>query len=418
MAHEMGLGKTCVSLRLIAQLGGDALVIVPKSMIGQWLVQADLWTPDLEMSLHGGGSVVVTNYERVLARPHEYDRHWGVIILDEAQRIKNWQTKTARLCKSLKADRHYALTGTPIENDINDLYSILEFIGVDVIHEALGVCGRAVINPKTAVAKYVSRALARKKYNSHFYDKVIGCIGNYMIRRRLDDMIEMPSIMVKRVEVCLNEEERQIYTDISRQLMVYVDGREFNITNALTRLTYLREVCNGIPTLLDDGGTSSKIEEVVGCAAEIAKSGNRSIIFTEFLRMASRLVSRLREMGYVVAELSGRIKDYDEEKAKDWDIIVCTKAGEVGHDLQRASYVLNVDLPYNPARVLQRVGRARRVGQDRGVVVVNFVVPGTVEDRILEILYEKRRVFYDVVDTGISMDRDLIRNIVQGLAKS
>ncbi|KKN52680.1 hypothetical protein LCGC14_0610130 [marine sediment metagenome] len=374
VAHDMGLGKTLIALKTIERVRGPALVVLPKSMIGQWVKQLKLWTPHLTYSIREfdrSVDVNIVNYEFLLRKFQPFIIPWGIIVVDEAQRIKNRETKIARILRFLGSSRRLALTGTPIENSEDDLKSIMEFLNVPAE-------------------------------------------GN-MIRRRTSDYLDLPAVVVERVESNLDSVAVKIYKEILSGLVHEVLGETFEVTNVLAKLTYLRQCCNGIPTLKGENrGTSPKCVEVVRVAMEIVAAGNKAIIFSEFRRMAEMVSENLRERGVRIAMLTGVTKDHEAEKESDWDVMICTKTGELGHDLQRANYVLNIDLPYNPARVMQRIGRAQRNGQTKSVVVVNFVVPGTVEERILEILYEKRQVWYREIDTGISMNRDLIRQIVQG----
>ena len=409
LADSMGLGKTIQAITAIKRLGVKALIFCPKSVIKQWVKEIKKWS-DLNVITPDGPSrrrvyesttadIILLNYEKVWREiEQEYlDKlDYGIIILDEAQRIKNWKAKQTRAIKILPDPRYkWALTGTPLENRISELISILEFLGV-------WPYGR----------KYRGNCWEDRE----LLDEIL---WESMLRRVFDDIGYMPPAVVNNYYIELRPYQKELYRKFLNELVVYIRDKEFNVVNALARMTRLRQIANSVQLIDKERKDSNKLRELVILVDERVEQGKKVVVFSEFKQMCYIIRNVLGKLGFSMAFIRGdRECDVENEKRKfqnESQVMLCTKSGEVGLNLQVAHDIINFELPYNPARVLQRIGRCRRIGQTKPVNVINLLGLNTIDERILEILYEKRKVFSRIIEPhsiGVQMSRELIRELV------
>ena len=350
------------------------------------------------------GFFTIVNYEQVLG---DADAINGVlkpdvVVLDEAQRIKNWQTKTARRVKSLRAPYAFVLTGTPVENRIDELYSIIQYLDPEIFGPlfrfnrdfyALDERGRPVDYKNLAGLREPVRPL--------------------MLRRRKADVEkELPGRTVKNYFVAMAEEQKLRYEDYrlpAARLIAQAQRRplrsqEFNRLQQL--LACMRMVCD-TPAILDPScRVSPKLEELEKILGDLLEEPDRKIIiFSEWERMLTMVRELAGELGVETAWHTGSLPQ--ERRRAEINrfkrdpacrLFLSTDSGSVGLNLQVASAVINDDLPWNPARLEQRIARAWRKNQTRSVTVVNLVTEGSIEHNILHLLGQKQALADGVLD--------------------
>lgn len=398
LADEMGLGKTMQAIlaaRLLwrEQKINQLLIVCPKPLISTWQDEIRKWWPAAAPNTRIAGSnrqfflklgtdnvtVKIINYEAI-AREAEWLREQSfghdLIIIDEAQRIKNAESKTAQAVKALNSPRRWALTGTPLENRIDDLVSILEYACPNLI--------------KSAEPDHVRQSMRP-----------------FFLRRRAEDVLpELPEKEDQDVPVELESAQRDAYKLAEQQGIVKLNeqGDSITVQHVFALIQRLLQICNWEPV----GGASAKLDRISSDLEEVIESGRKVLIFSNFVSEEFGLRRLRNELPSVcrVVEMHGSIPEQQRESAKkafDTDERINTmllhyRVGGVGLNLQAASYVYLFDRWWNPAVEDQAVKRAHRVGQHRKVFVRRLYCQGTIEQRILQKLAEKRRLFAQMID--------------------
>lgn len=424
IADEMGLGKTLQAIAaagLMARAFGieKVLVVCPSSLKYQWKQEIEKFTDRTAQVIQGlwhlrqdqyqtPAFFKIINYD-VIHRDRMAIEKWApdLIILDEAQRIKNWKTRLAKSVKQLSSPYAIVLTGTPLENRLEELYSIVEFI--DRHH--LGPLFRfldahQIIDPEGKVAGYK---------DLHRLGKTLESI---LIRRSKKEVLtQLPERMDKNYFVKLTLEQRQIHEE-NREIAARVvqKWRRYHFLSdedqqrLMMALQNMRMVCDN--TYLIDKQTikGQKIDELEILLREIFENPkNKVLIFSQWVRMGELVSAMLKVNNWKYVYLHGGVpsnKRGDLIKGFKGDpeclIFLSTDAGGTGLNLQQASVVINLDLPWNPAVLEQRIGRVHRLGQERAVQVVNFVAEDSIESGMLALYRFKRSMFAGVLDGGQS----------------
>ncbi len=422
IADEMGLGKTIQAIaacEIMARgLGvGKVLVVCPASLKYQWKSEIErtidrkvkiISGPLLERQKQYGHAdfFKIVNYD-VIFRDKETIRHWSpdLIILDEAQRIKNWKTRLARSVKQLESPYAIVLTGTPLENRLEELHSIVEFI--DRHH--LGPLFRflnyhQLINEENKPAGYKNLNELGKSLES------------IMVRRNRREVLpQLPQRIDKNHFVAMTPQQAKVH-DEYRDMVARIVSKwrryhfltEEDKKRLMIFLQNMRMVCNSTYLLDETSNFGNKMNELEIQLSEILESPETKIvIFSQWLRTMELIIRILEHRKWKYVFLHGGVPS-----AKRGDLIerfrtdkICriflsTEAGGVGLNLQSASFVINMDLPWNPAVLEQRIGRAHRMGQRKVVRVINFIAENSIEHGILGLLKYKKSVFAGVLDGG------------------
>jgi hypothetical protein len=328
--------------------------------------------------------------------------HPDVVVLDEAQRIKNWQIKTARRVKSLRSPFAFVLTGTPVENRIDELYSIVQYLDPELVGPLFRFNRDFYeLDERGRPVDYKNLAELRRR------------LQPVMLRRRKSDVeSELPGRTVKTYFVPMAEEQALRYADYSKQaasLLAQARRRpltpkEFERLQML--LACMRMICD-TPAILDPTcRVSPKLEELEGILSDLLEEpGRKIIVFSEWERMLEMVRELAAELGEEVAWHTGSVPQqrrraeivrFKQDPA--CRLFLSTDSGSVGLNLQVASAVVNVDLPWNPAKLEQRIARAWRKNQTRSVSVVNLVCEGSIEHQILHLLGHKQALADGVLD--------------------
>ncbi len=420
LADEMGLGKTIQAIaacELLARRAGieRVLVVCPASLKAEWEEQIARFTDRPTRSVYGPRAArlaayreppffTIVNYEQVLGDAGEINDllRPDIVILDEAQRIKNWQTKTARKVKSLRSPYAFVLTGTPVENRIDELYSIVQYLDPELLGPLFRF-NRSFyeLDERGRPVEYRNLADLRRR------------VEPVLLRRRKSDVeTELPPRNVKTYLVPMVPEQAARYEDYRApmlQLVARAQRRpltpaEFDRMQML--LACMRMVCD-TPAILDpECRVCPKLEELEGILGDLLEEPDRKIIvFSEWERMLEMVRELAGELGVEVAWHTGsvpQLRRREEINRFKQDpscrLFLSTDSGSVGLNLQAASAVVNIDLPWNPAKLEQRIGRAWRKFQTRSVTVVNLVTEGSIEHAIMHLLNVKQALADGLLD--------------------
>ncbi|MCR4290213.1 MAG: DEAD/DEAH box helicase [Candidatus Scalindua sp.] len=420
IGDDMGLGKTIQALtaaELMVKLFNikKVLIVSPTSLKHQWKEEIEKFCGRSSCVIEGlnhnrqklyqdESFYKLVNYELIF-RDIEYIRNWSpdLIILDEAQRIKNWKTRTAKYVKQLDSTFAIVLTGTPIENKIEELHSIMELI--DRHH--LGPLYRFVQMHR--IVDEGGKVVGYKDLKS-----IRNSLGSVLIRRKKDEVLEqLPERIDKNFFVPMTKEQNIIH-DENYDIVVRLVAKwrrykflcEADQRRLLIALNFMRMAADN--TYLVDKKTihGPKIDELEVIVKELIIEGKeKAVIFSQWLKMTELVEHVLTRNGIKFVHLNGSVpskkrKDLISQFKEDPECMVflSTDAGGVGLNLQSGSVVINMDIPWNPAILEQRIGRVHRLGQKRAVRVINFVSSASIESRILELLKFKKSLFAGVLD--------------------
>jgi ERCC4-related helicase len=423
LADEMGLGKTIQAIAACALLHhlGKAqrvLIVTPASLKTEWEEQIRRFS-DLSLRLVFGGRAqrarlyaepdppffTITNYEQILADSLDINARLcpDIVVLDEAQRIKNWSTKTAQAVKRLESRYAFVLTGTPIENRIDELRSIVDFLDP------------AILGPLFRFNREYYELDARGRPSGYRnLDKLRDCVRPIMIRRRKTDVeTELPDRRDRTHFVKLTQTMRDEYEAINRQVAEILARSKRRALTAkeqdhlMVLLNMLRMICDS-PGIMKDNPSRDcpKLDELARVLDECLEDNDvKVIVFSEWIGMLERVrewADRHR-IGYAwhtgsVSQKQRRAEILAFRQDPDCRLFLSTDSGGVGLNLQNASVVINCDLPWNPARLEQRIARAWRKNQLRPVTVVNLVAEDTIEHGMLASLAQKMDLAVGVLD--------------------
>lgn len=434
LADDMGLGKTlqavAAGLCLKQQIGlKRVLIICPASLKYQWQAEIHRFTSERCEVIGGdkkergsiysaakseGGFIApedrpmffVVNFELV---HRDLDLLKGLkpdlLIVDEAQRIKNFRTKTNKAVIQIPAPCMFVLTGTPLENQLMELYTIMRIID----DRALGK------NPVAFRDRYVITDRFGGITGYRLVEEVTRKIASLTLRRTKQQALsQLPPIIEQPRWLELTDVQRRIYKELRghvREMLSDDSWDKVKANNAMTLVQRLREVCDS-PELIDPEYTESqKLTELLTIVEdEVVALDRQVIIFTQWTRMGEIIERELKKAGYELVYLHGGVNAKARQQmvegfqAGEHRIFLSTDAGGVGLNLQSASLVVNFDLPFNPAKLNQRIGRAHRIGQENTVIVVNLLCRNTIEHRLMQVLKEKQALFDSVF--GDISDRD------------
>ncbi len=414
LADEMGLGKTMqaiVGLRLLAHQGQvrRALLVCPKPLVTNWQRELAQWAPELLVTVIEGNQtrrewlwknanegVLIANYESLVRdrahvelQPDPFD----LMIIDEAQRIKNRLGSTNEVICSVPRKKSWALTGTPIENSIEDLVGIFQFVSPGCLHPQM----------KTPTIRR--------------------SVTDYVIRRTKDQVLtDLPPKMFRDAEISLSAEQRIAYDLAENEGVVRLHEMKDDLTiqHVFELVLRLKQICNFDPA----SGSSAKFDRLEADLEECAASGRKAIVFSQWVKTIESLSARLERFNPL--EYHGKIpsarRDAVIESFRDNPdrhvMLMSYGAGSVGLNLQFASYVFLFDRWWNPAVEDQAINRAHRIGVTGPVTVTRFLSVGTIEERINRVLEEKRELFHAVFDPSTSDKRlGLSRDEIFGLFK-
>ena len=422
IADDMGLGKTLQAIaatELLRKESGilSAFIICPTSLKYQWKSEIDKFTGQQAWVIEGLITKRIEQYKNdYFYKIVSYNTAINdikeisatlpdIVILDEAQRIKNFKTKISRHIKKLKAPYSFVLTGTPLENKLEELYSIVQFTNP----YTLGPFYRFIHEHRITDGK--GKVIGYQDLN-----KIGEILSGTMIRRRKKDvLLQLPERMDKVLFVTMTEFQSKIheeYRQYTAQLILKWHRQGFlnekDRQNLMIFLNTMRMVCDSTYILDQTTRHDTKIDELLNILDKVFTEGNEKVvIFSQWERMTRIVGQELDARNVKFQYLHGGIPGADRGKLfenfnndPDCRVFLSTDAGGVGLNLQVASLLINLDIPWNPAILEQRIGRIYRIGQKRNVSVINMVSTGTIEHKMLGVLSFKKGLSEGILDQG------------------
>ena len=449
LADDMGLGKTIQILSLLLVLRNQnrdqrqpSLLVAPASLLANWAWELERFAPGLNaliahpsalpaadlMTLAPGRlqdvDLVITSYGSLLRIPWIADASWRLVVIDEAQAIKNPDAKQTRIAKKLKAQAKFALTGTPVENRIGDLWSIFDFTNP------------GLLGTSEQFSNFVKR-LEGRTHNP--YAPLRELVRPYILRRLKTDktvIVDLPDKTEVKAFCQLSRKQAALYKQAVEELAEALDGADGIRRKGLV-LSFLmrfKQICNHPSQWLGDGawseGDSGKWARLRDIVEVIAAKQEKVLVFTQFREMTAPLAAFLGSIfgraGLVLhgqTEVKKRrdlVRRFQEEEAVPF-FVLSLKAGGAGLNLTAASHVVHFDRWWNPAVENQATDRAFRIGQNKNVLVHKFVCRGTVEEKIDQMIESKRQLSKDLIEGGAELlltelqDEDLLKLVALDL---
>lgn len=444
LADDMGLGKTIQVLSLLLILKREnkakgagahrpSVLVAPASLLANWAAEAERFAPGLRLAVvHPSAmaaadfraldansldevDLVITSYGALLRQPVLQTMNWRLAVIDEAQAIKNPGTKQTRQVKKLQAQSRIALTGTPVENRLSDLWSIFDFT-----HPGL-------LGSDKVFAKF-SKRLAKDQH----FGPLRTLVQPYILRRLKTDkqvISDLPDKVELKAWCPLSPAQAALYQQAVKELAAALEGSDGMSRKGLVLAALMRfkQICNHPSQWLGDGGwkpeDSGKFARLRELAEVIAAKQEKMLVFTQFRETTEPLAAFLGSIfgreglvlhgGTPVGQRRALVKRFQEDEQTPF-FVLSLKAGGAGLNLTAASHVIHFDRWWNPAVENQATDRAFRIGQQRNVLVHKFVCRGTVEDRIDQLIESKQQLVNDVLEGGAELrltemsDRELL----------
>jgi superfamily II DNA or RNA helicase len=431
LADEMGLGKTLQILTYLRAVSAPSLVVCPASLLFNWRRETERFAPELKVLLIDGSDrasrfALIPNYEVVLTsypllrRDIEFYRpfRFGAIILDEATHIKNPDTQNAQAATALRGEQRFVLTGTPVENSVRDLWSIMNFVLPGYLGSREEFRERYEI-PISRGSEPERRRLANR-------------LRPVMLRRLKKDVLQDLPEKLEQTAFCdLSAEQRELYAKLQAEgrkkldLLAKEKGSNQARMTMLTTLLRLRQACCDIRLLGQEPvARSGKLDLLLELLEEAIDGGHRVLVFSQFVTMLSLLRHELNSLDAQYCYLDGSTKDRAAvvdrfQNQSDIPVfLISLKAGGVGLNLAAADTVFHFDPWWNPAVEDQATDRAHRIGQMRAVTSYKLITRGTVEEKILALQNKKREIIDATVEseeplmTGLSLEE--ISDLLEG----
>jgi len=445
LADDMGLGKTIQTIALLLhdkekdELDRPALVICPTSVVGNWRREVQRFGPDLRVMVHHGTGraegedlrqealehdLVISTYGLAWRDLEDLQRvPWRYVFLDEAQNIKNPSTKQARAVRRLEGERRVALTGTPVENRLSELWSIMSFLNPGY----LGGFDRFRRSYAVPIERY---------QDDEALSELRTLVQPFVLRRvKTDPLViqDLPEKLDAKVYCNLTREQATLYEAIVQDAMASINESDQDIARrgrVLAMLTRLKQLCDHPALMLGDGSAigrrSGKVNRLTEMLEEVLAVGDRALVFTQFAQMGHLLQRYLQETfqqevlflygGTPQKRRDAMVTRFQEDENAPSIFLLSLKAGGTGLNLMRANHVFHFDRWWNPAVENQATDRAYRIGQRRDVQVHKFVTVGTLEERIDALIESKRELAENVVGAGESwltdLNTDALRELV------
>lgn len=403
LADDMGLGKTLQTIAFLSsqvQADTSVLILAPSGLIYNWADEFQKFAPDLDVAVVHG---LKSHRESILAENHQIyvtsyatfrqdseiyrDLSFDFLFLDEAQVMKNAQTKIAQSLRRFVVPSVFALSGTPIENHLGELWSIFQIVLPGLLP-------------------------AKKEFMKLSTERVAQFIKPFVMRRKKEDVLtELPDLIEVVYKNELDDQQKAIYLAQLQQMQEHlgqVSDLEFqrNRVEILTGLMRLRQICDTPALFMEDyQGESGKLDSLRDLLVQIAEGGHRVLIFSQFRGMLDRIEQELPDLGLTSFKITGSTPSQErQEMTKAFNqgerdvFLISLKAGGVGLNLTGADTVILVDLWWNPAVESQAIGRAHRMGQEQAVEVYRLVTRGTIEEKIQELQEKKKNLVSEILD--------------------
>ena len=435
LADEMGLGKTIQVIYYIKQMLKDSptskfLIVVPTSLAYNWEHEFDSFASQIKKAICIGSkekrkhilkdlnkiNVIITTYGLLREDEEIYENlNFNTMIIDEAQNIKNNHAGITKVVKSIKAETKFALTGTPLENSILELWSIFDFIMPGYLANLTKFQSKYKIKDFDEDSEILIKGLSKQ-------------INPFILRRKKSDVVkELPEKLINDIYIDLKDEQKKLYVAELNRVKEEMDKiiKEEGMNKArfliLQLLTKLRQICID-PSIVYDNYTdgSNKIEQLENIVSEYTKNNHKVLIFSSFKTALNIVKEKLNNAKIKTYMIDGsvpaktRIEMVDNFNEND-DIkvfLIMLKSGGTGLNLASADVVIHLDLWWNPQAENQATDRAHRIGQTTTVEVIHLITKGTIEEKILE-LQNKKRILSDKLIDGEIRDKNIISELTK-----
>lgn len=442
IADEMGLGKTVQAIgaaELLRKAGlvTSVLIVCPTSLKYQWQKEIERFTDSSAVVIEGDPTRRAQMYKAEafykIVSYHAMNRdvrlkgemYAECVIMDEVQRLKNWNTQIARSARHIHSDYAIVLSGTPLENKLEDLYSVMQIVD----QYCLGPYYKFI--EETAVRDETGKVLSYRNLNM-----VSEKIRARLIRRRkVDVSLQMPHRTDKLLFVPMTPRQREMHDEwkssVARIVLKWKRMHFLSETDRrrlLLMLNQMRMVCDSTFILDQKTRFDTKVEETMSILRDLFESGDEKVvIFSQWERMTRLIAEELAKAGLRYSSLNGTVPSEKRKKLcddfqedPDCRVFISTDAGSTGLNLQAASLVINLDLPWNPAVLEQRIARIYRIGQKRNIQVINMVSRDSFEERMLSTLNFKSSLFEGIFDGGndtVVLDESRLGKVLEDVSE-
>ena len=436
LADEMGLGKTLQTISLLAYLRefrgitGPHMVIVPKSTLHNWLAEFRRWCPVIKaVKFHGNAEerqhqkdtliqpgkfdVVVTSYEMVIKEKNHWKKfHWRYVIIDEAHRIKNENSILSRVVRMLRTNYRLLITGTPLQNNLHELWALLNFLLPEVFSSA----------DKFDEWFQISSGEGNKEGEAEVVQQLHKVLRPFLLRRLKSDVEKsLPPKKETILKIGMSDMQRKYYAALLQKDMEAVTGTSGDRSRLLNIVMQLRKCCNhpylfqgaepGPPYetgehLVENSGKLVLLDKLL---PKLKERGSRVLIFSQMTRMIDILEDYCMYREYKYCRIDGntsgddresQIDEYNSENSEKFVFLLSTRAGGLGINLYTADIVVLFDSDWNPQMDLQAMDRAHRIGQKKEVQVFRFATENSIEEKVIEKAYKKLRLDALVIQQG------------------
>ena len=422
IADEMGLGKTIQAIgtaELLRKEGlvGSVLILCPTSLKYQWRSEISRFTGADVYVIEGNHLKRKEAYNR--SEPYKIISYnsacndikilgglkTDMLIMDEVQRLKNWNTQISRACRKIYSDYSVILSGTPLENKLDELYSIVEFV------DNFRLSPYYLFKENHILVDDTGKVLGYKNLN-----KIGKELDDILIRRRKKDVkLQMPKRMDKNLFVPMTKEQKDMHSEWQFQVSILVSKwKRLHFLSDKDRkrlmlfLSQMRMICDSSYILDQKTRFDTKVGECVNIISDIiSEEGEKVVVFSQWERMTRLIAKELEKKDIGYEYLRGGVPSEQRKDLVDnfmnepsSRVFLSTDAGSTGLNLQVASTIINIDLPWNPAVLEQRIGRIYRLGQKNNIQVINLVAPHSIEEEMLSKLRFKTSMFEGVLDNG------------------
>lgn len=424
LADDMGLGKTLQMLTLLKGLSPErpALVVCPRTLIYNWQEEADKFFDNLSSLVYYGTpeerdemrpefsnyDLIITSYSilsRDIDKLNNEGLKFSLSILDEAQHIKNHKTQRAQAVKEITAESRLALTGTPLENSVAELWSIFDYL-------MPGYLGNYNYFNKNYLLPI------NKNNDQEKMEQLKERVAPFILRRRKEEVLkELPEKIINVHSVSMTQLQEDSYKlvldEVKGKLLDTVNEKGFNRSriNVLAALTKLRQICNHPALVLDEKGlesSSGKLDALLELVSDAINSGRKIIVFSQFVKMLKLVKKSFDRQKINYQYLDGSTRNR-MERVNEFNnnpeikvFLISLKAGGVGLNLTSADMVIHVDPWWNPMVERQAADRAHRLGQENRVMVYKLITRGTVEEKMLKLQKKKQNVFDNIIEDNVN----------------
>jgi SNF2 family DNA or RNA helicase len=407
LADEMGLGKTIQTIAfLLSEKSKRILIVCPTSLIYNWKEELHKFAPSLKVLIVHGTQrietinnacdydIILTTYGTLRLDINYYeDIIFDYCIIDEGQNIKNSSAQNTKVIKEIKAKTRFALTGTPIENNLTELWSIFDFIMPGYLY---------------------SKEVFQEKFISRGEDNLESLkllIKPFVLRRtKKEVMSELPDKVEKKLLIEMTPSQKTLYSNYIKRIKAKMKNNKDGKIKILSYLTKLRQICLDPSLILEDyNGGSGKLEAAVDIIKEHINGGNKVLLFSQFTSALDKIGERLNDEEINFFHLQGKTRPKDRIKlVKEFNsseavkvFLISLKAGGTGLNLTSANLVIHFDPWWNPAVEDQATDRAHRIGQEKEVEVIRLIAKGTIEEKIILLQEDKKELINDILTGGL-----------------